>query len=87
MSKILKTVVFEVSSGNSGEGVFVETDIVDNGDRDKGLKIGVFLNQRIVLNSYGNSAQLNLYSSCFTPENLRELADGLESEIVKAQNS
>ena len=87
MSKILKTVVFEVSSGNSGEGVFVETDIVDNGDRDKGLKIGVFLNQRIVLNSYGNSAQLNLYSYYFTPEKLRELANKLESEIVKAQNS
>lgn len=87
MSKILKTVVFEVSSGNSGEGVFVETDIVDNGDRDKGLKTGVFLNQRIVLNSYCNSAQFNLFADCFSPEKLRELANELESEIVKAQNS
>ena len=65
---------------NGGEQVTLTTKFIANGDKD-----GVFLNQEISLQSYCNSAQINLCGAFLTPEILRELANQLESEMIKAR--
>lgn len=56
---------------NCGESLILETNFVSNGDN-------VFLEQRLVLNSYCNSSQINLYGAQITSEKLRELANQLD---------
>lgn len=65
---------------NGGEQLILVTDFIANGDPD-----GVFMNQEIGLNSYCNSASFNLCGAVLSPETLRELANQLESEMIKAR--
>jgi len=67
---------------NGGEAILVITEFMDNGDD----KNNIWLSQRIVLNSYGNSAEIVVGNGCaFTPTKLRQLADMLDAEIAVAE--
>lgn len=71
MSKIL---IEEVPPHiNGGESLFLEYQFIDG-----------ILTQSITLNSYGNSAVLNLSGNVLFPGFLRELADKLEVFIEEA---
>ncbi len=77
----IKTISKEVGPHiNSGESIVIETDIIDNGDNEPD-KSSRFLNQRITLQSYGNSASINLFGASMTPKFLRELANEIESAM------
>lgn len=67
-------------SNIGGESVSLTTSILSNGEPD-----GIFINQVISLQSYGNSASINLFSTQITPTVLRELANQLESAILEAK--
>lgn len=69
---------------NSGEGLFVKTEIYDNGD---GLPDGIYFNQEVTLQSYSNSASFHLCSALFTPELLRKYADELELCVKSIQSN
>lgn len=60
---------------NGGESVELVTEVFDNGDKNSN---SWYLNQELVLNSYGNSATINLSSSPLTPAILRRIADELD---------
>ena len=64
---------------NGGEGLSLETTFIDNGD---GVN-GIYLNQILTLQSYGNSASFELCATTFTPELLRKLANELDEELAK----
>ena len=64
---------------NSGEGLTLETEIFDNGDKEN----NIYLNQTLNLQSYCNSATFNLAGAQITPDKLRQLANELEKEINK----
>ena len=75
-AKILNRHVFSFNpKDNGGESLTLTTEFIDNGDGNGKF----FTNQSLNLQSYSNSATLSLYSACFTPENLRKLADELEN--------
>ena len=57
------------------------TKFLDNGDDGED---GIYLNQEIIINSYGNSATLNLNSVSFTPDMLRRLANELDRAQIQA---
>ncbi len=81
MDKILKTHSFNFNPReNGGESLHLHTQIYSNGDPG-----GIYLNQELTLESYGNSATFNLCGTVFTVESLRQLANELEQEIVQAQ--
>lgn len=61
---------------NSGESLSLTTKIFANGDPG-----GIYLNQTITLNSYDNSASINLCGINITPDILRKLAQELELRI------
>lgn len=63
---------------NGGESLFLTTDFIDNGDNE------TVVNQTLTLNSYCNSASFSLCGATLTPENLRKLANELESSQIKA---
>jgi hypothetical protein len=67
---------------NGGESLSLITDFIDNGD---GPEAGIFTNQELGLQSYCNSASLQLMGASFTPENLRKLANELESAWIQAK--
>lgn len=74
MRKILpiKTHVFNFNpKGNSGEALTIKTEFFDNGD-------DIYTNQEIILQSYCNSASINLYGVQLTPVKLRTLAEELQ---------
>lgn len=84
MNTLLATHSFTFNpNDNGGESLSIETKIYDNGDAKHGLKSGIFLNQTINLQSYGNSAQFNLCGATLTPDLLRRLANELDSLIAK----
>lgn len=58
---------------NGGESFMIVTKFFANGDPG-----GVFPNHELTLQSYGNSASINLFGSAITPHRLRQLADELE---------
>lgn len=64
---------------NSGEGVLLDTIMYDNGD---GV---IYYNQEISLQSYCNSASINLIGVQITPDRLRQLANELEKAHNKAE--
>ncbi len=66
-----------------GENLRVETLFLDNGDNEN----FVYLNQKLVVQGHVDDASLNLYGSIFGPEKLRQLANELESALIKAKNS
>ncbi len=67
---------------NGGESVCLVTDFIDNGDSSKD---SIYTSQTLSLQSYCNSAQFTLMGASLTPENLRQLANELESAMIKAQ--
>ena len=71
---------------NGGECLCLVTEFIHNGDPVTD-KEGIFTNQTLSLHSYCNSASFNLSGASFTPENLRKLANELESARIKAANS
>lgn len=70
---------------NGGEQLVLKTDFFDNGDAKAGLPGGIYTIQTLTLNSYGSSASFNVFGA-FTPKNLRELANILESGMIYAEN-
>lgn len=62
---------------NGGECLILTTEAYANRkpitDEDE-----VYYNQKLSLESYGNSASINLYNWTITPEMLRDAADQLE---------
>lgn len=78
--KVLTTHTFVFNDrDNSGEGLSIDTSFLDNGDD----KDNIYLNQRITLQSYCNSASFDLFGACLTSEKLRKLADELDSQKAK----
>jgi len=74
--KFLKSHVFDFTPEiNSGEGLILETKYYDNGD---GIPDGLYWEQELTLQSYGNSATFTL-TDVLTPTKLRKLADELEA--------
>lgn len=72
---------------NGGEQLVLVTEFFHNGDpvasgEDPATKI--FMNQKLRLNSYSNSAVFELYSALLEPSSLRGLADQLESARLAA---
>lgn len=63
---------------NGGETASFTTEYFDNGDASRGLEPGFYVNQRIELQSYHNSASIALFSYMLNPRMLRQLADKLE---------
>lgn len=91
MEKLLHREVFVFNEhDNGGESLTLAIDYFDNGDAAHGLPNGIYMNQKLTLASYGNSASFELCGTTLTPENLRELANIIErghnlalSKVVK----
>lgn len=78
-NKKLFTHVFDFSPNeNGGESLTLTTKFFANGDKITRTE-GVYLNQILTLNSYGNSASFDLCGINITTESLRQLANELES--------
>lgn len=58
---------------NGGERLSLTTKFFPNGDPG-----GIFTNQELTLQSYCNSATMNLVGATFTPDLLRQLANELD---------
>ena len=88
MKKIIKHDVLKTHSftfnpeDNGGESLSLTTQFIANGDPITPDE-GIFLNQELSLQSYCNSASINMFGISFTPKALRELANQLESERNK----
>lgn len=65
---------------NGGEQLILTTTFIANGDEN-----GVFMNQELSLQSYCNSASFSLCGAIMTPDLLRELANQLDAELIKAK--
>jgi len=63
---------------NGGESVTITTTVFWNGSN-------VYYNTEIGLESYGNSASINLSGAPLTPEFLRDMANQIESATAKVQ--
>jgi len=64
------------------ESLFLETEFFDNGN---GPKTGIYTNQKLTLQSYRNSAEFNLIGISLNPDNLRKLANELESAMIQSK--
>jgi hypothetical protein len=71
------------SDFNDGEALYIETNYVDNEDPNDD---DVILNQKVVLHSYTNEASFSLYGAVLTPNKLRELANVIERDMIKAED-
>lgn len=71
---------------NGGESLTLVTDYFDNGDAAAGLPDGIYMNQKLTLQSYGNSASFDLCGATITPESLRKLAEILENGEKSARS-
>lgn len=60
------------------EALSLKVKYIDNGDG------AVFENQKLILQGNFDDASINLYGSVFTPEQLRKLANELESASLLA---
>jgi len=65
---------------NGGEQLILVTTFLNNGDPEP------LVRQELSLSSYCNAATFDLMGVVFTPENLRKLANQLESEEIKAKS-
>lgn len=80
--KLLKRHIFIFNpKENGGEQLMLCTNFVDNGDPGSS---GIFTNQALTLQSYCNDATFNLLGASLTPENLRRLANELETCLNEA---
>ena len=80
INKVLKTHTFCFNpNDNGGESLFLTTKFISNGDKITN-KDGVYVNQELTLQSYCNSSSINLSGTTLTSENLRKLANQLETE-------
>jgi len=78
--KVIKTHSFSFDpKNNGGESFILTTKCIANGDPG-----GIFLNQELTLQSYGNSATFNLCGTTLTPSSLRVLANQLDIVINEA---
>jgi len=78
--RVLEMFTFRFNENdNGGESLTLTTKLLHNGDPE-----GVYYNQEITLQSYCNSASINLFGAAITPEKLRELANQLEVATNKA---
>jgi hypothetical protein len=69
---------------NGGETISLTVEFFSNGDSGKD---GVYTNSRLQLNSYGNSAQIDICGAAITSQLLRKIADKLaiaEFDAIKA---
>lgn len=66
---------------NAGEAMSLKTSFYWNGEVD-----GIFWNQELTLQSYQNSTTLSLYGAAISPEDLRQLADEMESALQEAKH-
>jgi len=66
---------------NNGEQLILVTKFTDNGD---GYPDGIYVTQELRFFSHCNAATFYLTGVTLNPENLRELANQLESEEIKA---
>ena len=64
---------------NGGEALTITTKFYHNGDPE-----GVYLNQEISLQSYCNSASINLFGANITADDLRQLANELDRAKIEA---
>ncbi len=80
MAKVIKTLYYVFDKhNNGGEQLSLKTEFIHNGDdisEENGS--GIFLNQVLTLNSYGNSASFSLNNGELNPKSLRELANSIE---------
>lgn len=76
---------FILGDSCGGEELSLETEIFWNEDDPKDGPC-TFTNQKITLQSYSNSASLNLFGTSITPETLRELANQLDKARIEAQS-
>ena len=84
-AKFLKRHVFLFNKeDNGGESLILTTDFFDNGDAAAGLPDGIYTNQELALQSYGNSASFNLCGAALTPALLRQLANELDKAEIEA---
>lgn len=71
--------VFVFNPGNNGgEQLLLVTRFCESKEAS-----GIFLDQELSLESYGNSASFYLARAVFTPDKLRELANQLENELAQ----
>jgi len=78
-NEVLGRHLFTFNKSNfGGEQLVLETKYISTDDVGE-----VIVNQFLTLNSYCNSATFNLYGAILTPENLRNLANQLESQLIK----
>jgi hypothetical protein len=75
---------FSLNSEIGGESLMLYTKHFWNGDDPKDGP-SIYTNQSIVLQSYGNSASLNLFTASITPKILRQLADQLDEAMIVAE--
>lgn len=82
-AKILSKHEFDFDpKGNGGESLYLNTEIWTNGDAPPD---NLYLQHKLTLMSYGNSATFNLCAMELTPEKLRQLADEIEAKINEAK--
>jgi hypothetical protein len=87
VDELLKSHVFNFNPhDNGGESLILQTHYISNGDPPDAEGTHFFTNQVLTLASYCNSASFNLYGAAFTPENLRKLADQLETIEKELKN-
>lgn len=80
MEKYLGRHIFTFNpEDNGGESLSLETEIFDNGDGE------IVTNQSINLQSYCNSAAIELHGAQITPDTLRQCANELEKALNKAE--
>jgi len=73
---------FYFGKDKGGESLHLKIDYYHNGDdleSKNGVKQGIWADQKLTLNSYGNSASFNLHGTNFTSKDLRKLADELDA--------
>ena len=79
LNEVLHTHVFVFNKeDNSGESLSLTTKFFSNGDPG-----GIYTIQELVLQSYCNRATFGLHGATITPEELRKLANELESAKTK----
>jgi len=82
-NKKLATHTFKVNEkDNGGEGLYITTQLFDNGDKTSNL----YFTQTLKLNSYTNSASFELGTAILDPSRLRQLANELDSMISAHSN-
>ncbi len=84
--KVLATHSFNLSpKTNGGEALTITTKFFDNGDEKTWLGKRIFTNQELTLQSYCNSASIQLCGSPLTPDILRKLANELDQRMVEVK--